>query len=67
MSEPRIVRYTSEELDQLPDESDWEAAATMTDEEIEAAIASDPEEAAMHDGWMERVRNAKLRRTQCEN
>lgn len=39
----KIVSYTSEELDKLPDESDWEANAAMTDEEIEAAIASDPD------------------------
>ena len=28
----------------------------MTDEEIEAAISSDPEEAEMHAGWMKRGR-----------
>lgn len=36
------VSYTSEELDQLPDESD-RAAVAMTDAEIEAAAASDPD------------------------
>ena len=42
MSASQIVSYTSEELDQLPDESDREAVA-MTDAEIEAAAASDPD------------------------
>lgn len=45
-----VVSYSSEELDQLPDESDWEANAAMTDEEIEAAIASDPDETARTEG-----------------
>lgn len=36
------VSYTSEELDRLPDESD-RAAAAMTDAEIEAAAAADPD------------------------
>ena len=56
MKKSKIVSYTSEELEQLPDESDWAAADAMTDEEIEAAIASDPEEAEMHAGWMQRAR-----------
>lgn len=56
MSEQRFVSYTSEELKRMPSESDWAAADAMTDEEIDAAIASDPEEAAMHEGWMEHLR-----------
>jgi hypothetical protein len=56
MKKSKIVSYTSEELKQMPDESDWAAADAMTDEEIEAAIASDPEEAALHEGWMKRAR-----------
>jgi hypothetical protein len=31
-------------MSKLPSLSDWEAAARLTDEEIEAAIASDPDE-----------------------
>jgi hypothetical protein len=56
MKKSRIVSYTSEEVKQLPDESDWAASAAMTDEEIEAAIASDPEEAERHEGWLQRAR-----------
>jgi hypothetical protein len=56
MKKSRIVSYTSEEVKQLPDESDWAASAAMTDEEIEAAIASDPEEAERHEGWLKRGR-----------
>ncbi len=69
MKKSRIVSYTSEELKQMPDESDWEANAAMTDEEIEAAIASDPEEAAMHEGWLERAkaRRHKARFVMCIN
>ncbi len=55
MTKSEIVSYTSEEVKRLPDESDWEANAAMTDEKIEAAIASDPEEAEMHKGWMNRA------------
>lgn len=33
------------------DRSDWERANAMTDEEIEAAIASDPDEAGMEVDW----------------
>lgn len=44
MKKSRTVRYTSEEIKKLPSESDWKAADAMTEEEIEAAIASDPEE-----------------------
>src|SRR3954454_14804606 len=51
MKKSKIVSYSSEELKQMRGQSDWEANAAMTDEEIEAAIASDPEEAEMHAGW----------------
>lgn len=40
-----IARHSSEELRQMPSESDWEAANAMTEEEIQAAIASDPDSA----------------------
>ena len=42
--EGRIVRYSFEEAMKLsPGEPDWERVGNMTDEEIEAAIASDPD------------------------
>lgn len=46
-----IVSYTSEEIKEMiargEDRSDWERANAMTDAEIEAAIASDPDEAGI--------------------
>src|SRR5215213_3514157 len=49
MKKSKIVSYSSEELEQLPSESDWEANAAMTDEEILAAIADDPDDAELVD------------------
>lgn len=50
-----IVRYSDEELRAMEargeDQSDWEKAAAMTDEEIEAAIASDEDEAGLVFDW----------------
>jgi uncharacterized protein (DUF4415 family) len=50
-----IVRYTEKELEELVekngDRSDWKRAASMTDAQIEAAIAADPEEAGMVMDW----------------
>ncbi len=47
----RIVRYTPEELREKREKygtmTDWARVEAMTEEEIEAAIASDPDEA----GW----------------
>ena len=51
----RIVRYTDDELRSMCErgesKSDWEQAAAMTEEEITAAIASDPDEAGMVIDW----------------
>jgi uncharacterized protein (DUF4415 family) len=51
----RIVRYTDEELRAMQargeSKSDWNAAAAMTNAEIEAAIADDPDEAGMAVDW----------------
>ena len=50
-----IMKYTTEELEELVNKdgsrSDWEKAASMTEAEIEAAVASDPDEAAMVMDW----------------
>lgn len=61
MKKSQNVSYTSEELDQLPDESDWEANAAMTDEEIEAAIAADPDENQRRPDWLKRARVVQKR------
>jgi uncharacterized protein (DUF4415 family) len=51
----RIVKYLAEELaskrQRGETRSDWARAAPMTSEEIEADIASDPEEAGMVVDW----------------
>lgn len=42
--EERIVRYSLEEVMNLgPGETDWERVRNITDKELEAAIASDPD------------------------
>lgn len=42
--EPHIVRYSREETERIgPGKTDWERVRNMTDEEIEAAIADDPD------------------------
>lgn len=41
--EEKIVRYTSEELDQLEDRTDWAKVDALTDEDIERAIDEDPD------------------------
>ncbi|MBM3238626.1 hypothetical protein FJZ31_20210 [Candidatus Poribacteria bacterium] len=43
MKEENILRYTLEELENLPDETDWERVNNMTDEEAETAALSDPD------------------------
>lgn len=48
----KTVRYTSEELRSQESQSDWERAARMTDEEIEAADRDDPEMDGIDDEWM---------------
>jgi len=51
----RIVRYTAKELaarrKRYGSRSDWARAAAMSREEIEADIASDPDEAGMVVDW----------------
>lgn len=53
-----LVRKTSAELSQLEDESDWERVEALTDEDIERAIADDPDAAPILDDafW----RNAEI-------
>jgi uncharacterized protein (DUF4415 family) len=55
MSKEKHVKYTGEELKKLKDESDWDRAAGMTDEEIEAADAQDPQVAGIDDAWMDKA------------
>ena len=43
MKDEHIVRYTVDELNALPDDTDWERVDSMTDEEIEADALADPD------------------------
>ena len=51
----RIARYTADELRAMRErgesKSDWARAAGMTNEEVEAAVSSDPDEAGMEVDW----------------
>ena len=51
----RTVKYTAKELDRVAarsgTRSDWQKAAKLTRRDIEAAIASDPDEAGMVVDW----------------
>ena len=53
MTKSQTVKYTSDEIKRLPDESNWGANAAMSDEEIARSIASDPDEAELGDEWMD--------------
>lgn len=69
MKKSKIVSHTSEELKKRESKTDWDAVANLTDEEIEASIASDPEESMLHDRLMKRaavIRN-KPRYIMCIN
>jgi uncharacterized protein (DUF4415 family) len=55
MSAGKIIRYTSEGLKHLRDESDWDRAGRMTDEDFEAADIQDQEVAGIDDAWMEKA------------
>jgi len=43
MKEENILRYTLEELEKIPDETDWERVSMMKDEEVEALAKEDPD------------------------
>ena len=43
MKKEHILRYTREEIDALPDATDWERIEEMTDEEVYSAALSDPD------------------------
>lgn len=47
--EGKIVRYTSDQLKDIKDETDWDRVNAMTDEDIEKAMADDPDAAPLLD------------------
>ena len=53
MPDKHTSRYSTETLKTLPDESDWQKAASLSNKAIEAIEADDPDLAGMDDGWLE--------------
>jgi uncharacterized protein (DUF4415 family) len=55
MKKERIVRYTAEEISEKlargEDKTDWAKVDAMTEEELEAAIAADPDSAVSPESW----------------
>ncbi len=55
MKQERTVRYSAEEMKSVrargESRTDWARAGTMTEAELEATIAADPDEAAMVVDW----------------
>lgn len=55
MKKERIVRYSAEQLTAMRQRgetrSNWAKAAALTNDEIEAQIAADPDEAGMVIDW----------------
>ena len=46
------MRYSREEIERMgPGQTDWERVRNMTDEEIEAAVASDPDAVPVGLDW----------------
>lgn len=58
-SETHIVRYSAAELKAMVERgesrTDWERVKAMTEAELEAAIASDPDEAGLVVDWSKAV------------
>lgn len=57
MTEENIEEYTNDELDQLPDETDWERVDAMTDADLEAAV-EDPSERKLTEEELNQFRRA---------
>jgi uncharacterized protein (DUF4415 family) len=55
MSKERIVRYTAEELAKMRErgesQSDWAKVGAMTEEDLEASIAADPDSDIPPEAW----------------
>lgn len=53
MPNKHIVRYSRETLQSMRHASDWKKAASLTDEEIDAIEAGDPDLQGIDDSWLE--------------
>jgi uncharacterized protein (DUF4415 family) len=55
-----IVRYTAEEIDEMiargEDRTDWAAVDAMTEEELEASIAADPDDVHEEPDWTKAIK-----------
>lgn len=47
------VKYTRSELDSLPDEIDWKRVDALTDEEIDAAASTEPDDPPTDESFWE--------------
>lgn len=51
MREKNITRVTREQALKMKGETDWERLRTMTDADIERAVADDPDTMMLDDAW----------------
>ena len=45
----KIVRYTSEEIEKMPGQTDWEKVDSITDEELDEMVKNDPDDVYLTD------------------
>jgi uncharacterized protein (DUF4415 family) len=54
MSE-NTTKVSSEELDQIESQTDWDRIRDLSDEEIEQAVEDDPDTALLDEEWFEKA------------
>lgn len=54
------TRYTSEEVNNLPSQTDWARVDAMTDEELTANALSDPDNPPLDDAFFEKAKQMRL-------
>lgn len=55
MSENDITRVSLEDLDDLESRTEWERLESVSDEEIEAAVESDPDSKLLDADWFQKA------------
>lgn len=45
----KIVRYTSEEIEKMPGQTNWEKVDSITDEELDELVKNDPDDVYLTD------------------
>ncbi len=48
-SKAKIVRYTSEEIEKMPGQTDWEKGDFITDKELDEMVRNDPDDVYLTD------------------